>query len=628
MNRVYSCCWRLIIAILGFSSIFFAPQSARADGPTIAPDPRFGIDFVSAPGQTYSDQARRYASAAQAGASWNRWPLYWSNLENNCNHNYAWSQADSVVSADVAQNLSIDAILIGTPQCYATTTPNTSVLPPDTTLHQGISTLATDSRSPPMGLSARVFADGTDTWAPGKAINQQNPWALFVNATVARYHNQIHEWEIWNEPDNSGFWTGTISDYYRLLQVGYLAAHAADPSARILVGGMMYWQWTNAYGDHAWLKQFLATATADPTSPSNGYFFDVIPWHFYSRSSDVRTKLTSAKQILDSYHVAGKELWLNETNVPACDDHFLVNGVDRFVACNSGSPIPQGFGTITEQASFIIQAISNAFVAGATRVFQFQMEDDGNGEAFGMFRNDQSMRPIYSAFQLTLKYIKGFTNVQRSVSNGAEFVTFTVFAAPPRRVTISWNDTGQPLLATIPAASCRSASVQLIQQDGSSQSLAPAQSYAVNLAPATNNRNYDTPWNPNDYTIGGLTTLLVENVAPPTTPPATSVSPLPPVSSPFGFTLSWTTVSPGMTVIDYTIQFRDMTIGGAWTSLETNTTDTSTFFTPIAGHTYQFRSLGRDCAGTTESKGTDQFDTTTSSSGTIYKTDLPLILDR
>ena len=149
------------------------------------------------------------------------------------------------------------------------------------------------------------------------------------------------------------------------------------------------------------------------------------PGIFTSRSTDVYNHILERRADYFQNNIAGKEMWLNETNVPGCGDDAVPNDFPPPVSCGSGSSFP-GFGTMTEQASFIIQAIAYAFDVGATKVFQFQMEDDGNGEAFGMFRNDQSRRPIYLAYQLTAQYLEGFDQVQHSSSKGAEFMTFHV----------------------------------------------------------------------------------------------------------------------------------------------------------------------------------------------------------
>src|SRR5690606_15981375 len=80
-------------------------------------------------------------------------------------------------------------------------------------------------------LNAPVFSDGSDTPGAGKSVNPGNPWASFVYAAVERYRGHVHVWEVWNEPDLSMFWSGSVADYARLLKVAYLAAHQADPNA-------------------------------------------------------------------------------------------------------------------------------------------------------------------------------------------------------------------------------------------------------------------------------------------------------------------------------------------------------------------------------------------------------------
>ena len=45
------------------------------------------------------------------------------------------------------------------------------------------------------------------------------------------------------------FFTGTITDYARLLKVGYLAARAADPQAQIVMGGLVHWQKPGWFSD-------------------------------------------------------------------------------------------------------------------------------------------------------------------------------------------------------------------------------------------------------------------------------------------------------------------------------------------------------------------------------------------
>lgn len=608
--------WSALLALL-----FVLAQALVASGSVAADSavPRsneLGIDFISAPGNPPLVSDWRLSQATAAGAGWDRWVMYWNQIETSPGQ-YDWSQVDPVVEADAARHLNIDAVLLGTPSFYQTAAraeiQSQSIDAP----HGGLNRLTSSATTPPQGLDLPTFADGTDNWAPGKAINPQNHWAMFVFAAVSRYHNQIHDWEIWNEPDFNQFWDGSVEQYVRLLKVAYLAAHSADVSAQILVGGMMYWQWANAYGDQAWLKKFLGLIAADPQAAANGDYFDVIPWHWYSRSSDVYTKTLSAEQVLASYGMSGKEIWINETNAPACDESENVPGF-QYANCNDypGGTNPNGnwalgYATVNEQASFIIQAIAYAFAAGASHVFQFQFQDDGNVNAYGLFRNDGSARPEYEAYQLAARYLSGFATVRRYTGNGAEWISFGVPGQNAHRATVLWNDTGHPVSVTIPGLGGLATSVSLIQQDGSEQSLSPACSYTISLAPATDNRNFDNPWNPNDYIIGGPTVFLVETVQPDTTPPVSLATVAPNTSSQEPFTVSWSGSDPhGWGIFSYTIQDRDLSTHGYWTDWLTNTTKTSATFTPTPGHVYAFRSLAEDWAGNVETKLATQSDTT------------------
>lgn len=588
---------RRALAALILAVVLLDSPAARAAGPVLDSPSSFGIDFVSAPGSSFANQSQRYVSALTTGAGWNRWVIYWSSVEARCNQAYDWSAVDPIVQSDQAAGLSDDAVLLGTPSCYATGSGAASIPPLVAARHGGIHTLSGLATSPPSGLYQPAFADGTDNWWPGKAVNPNNPWASFVNAAVARYRGQVHNWEIWNEPDFSQFWSGSINDYARLLKVAYLAAHAADPGARILIGGMMYWEWTNRYGtDQAWLKQFLPIITSDPAAAGNGDYFDVIPWHWYSRSMDVYTHLLSAQSVLASNGITGKELWVNETNAPACGDN--APGV-AYVACAPDGP--PGYADDTEQASFVVQAAAYAFAAGATRVFQFQEQDDGNGQAFGLFRNDGSTRPADEAYQLAVQYLAGFAVVHRSVVDGADMITFGVPGSSPHRVTVLWDDAGTSTTATVAAAGVAPNDVLLVRQDGWLASLNPASSYAIQLPGATDARNYDQQWNPNDFSIGGQTWFLVEELPPDASPPRSMATVS--ATSPSTVSLTWNGSDPGgWGVADYTIQARDTTSGGAWTTWLANTTATSATFAAASGHTYQFRSVARDWAGNLESK--------------------------
>ena len=183
--------------------------------------------------------SQRYARAADAGARWNRWAMYWDQIERSSGA-YDWTAVDQAVDADQEHGFKTDAILLGTPLFYSSSlsaqageaTPRVEDKSAALAVMRGqpIRRAAGAPIAPPRGLYAPVFADGSDDPAPGKAINGANVWARFVATAVARYRGRVDAWEVWNEPDFSQFWSGSVADYARLLKVAWLAARSGRSS--------------------------------------------------------------------------------------------------------------------------------------------------------------------------------------------------------------------------------------------------------------------------------------------------------------------------------------------------------------------------------------------------------------
>ncbi len=69
-------------------------------------------------------------------------------------------------------------------------------------------------------------------------------FAVFMRELSSRYRGRIHSWELWNEPDNRDFWTGSMKELARLIEAGARGVRQGDPSARIVLGGIA---WNIAY---------------------------------------------------------------------------------------------------------------------------------------------------------------------------------------------------------------------------------------------------------------------------------------------------------------------------------------------------------------------------------------------
>ena len=144
--------------------------------------PLFGVNFINS-AEDLADEIQ-FQNGLATGASWNRWPIYWFNVETSSG-SYDWATQDLALRGDIAHGLQTNAILLGTPGCYTTS----NLTGPDalkTTSHGMFEMLAPQAAAP-VGLYEPVFSDGTDIPGSHKQINPNNKWARFTEMAVDRY---------------------------------------------------------------------------------------------------------------------------------------------------------------------------------------------------------------------------------------------------------------------------------------------------------------------------------------------------------------------------------------------------------------------------------------------------------
>ncbi len=615
-------------AMILFVSLLSASVTAQ---PAPILSSRLGITFISS--LDHPANELRYQRALLLGAGWNRWPLYWDQVERSPGV-FDWSSYDRLVRADLEHGLRLNVILLGRPGFHA-------------------------NGGSIGGLNAPVFSDGTDEIGPGKQINGANPWAVFVSSTVLRYkpggslavqlgwpaERGVSVWEAWNEPDLPLFWTGGVEQYARLLKVTYLAVHQADPNAEVMFGGL-------AYGnpdENDWLAKVLDVLAGDPSSRRYNTFFDSAAVHNYSYARRSGLVVERVQKTLRQYDL-NQPVWLNESGVPVWDDY----PGPTWAANDPASR--QYRATLAQQAAFVIQSTVLAWAAGAEVVFYHQLYDDcGNqpggtdfaphngercvegaicaGDAFGLYRNLRgescfsqhplpgTPRPAAAAYY-RLAQVFGvipFDQPQVEARDGATLVSFER-PSTGERIVVVWNRRLERTNLNIPAVG-RSAQLYSAEED---YVLTPTDGqYTLGLLPATRD---DFPNLPEGETaaIGGPPLILIERrdpslnliteatpliltpgaitaTQPPrpttdpaldTTPPTTSMTPLPVISPPT-FTVSWSGQDDSG-IERYLVWVR--VDGGEWKPwLETASTQGQ--YTGEAGKSYAFAVWAVDLAG-------------------------------
>ena len=407
---------------------------------------------------------RQPSDAVDLNVGWERLTMWWKSFQPNgpSDWNSFATNHDSQINSEVASGRQLVGELINTPDWAAA----------DPSKH---------GNSVPKGL-----------YLPYN--DPSNYWGHFVGIIAKHYAGRIDQWILWNEVNipsgKYATWGGSVADYAQLVKVAYLAAHAVNPNAQIVLYGDPYW-----YDHGAFFRQLLSILATEPNAAANHDYFDAVNLHLYNRPSDYITviglyRLWLAERGLD------KPIWIGETNAVPYNDPVRTYPKSGF------------FTTLDDQASYIIDAFALALALNVQRLEVNRMIDGTDfvqgGEPFGLLRNDMSKRPEYAAYRLVTSL---FSDVSGGVirSDAQSGVYEVDLQKPGATLVVVWNQKPQPISVAIPALSARAT---VYDKFGASHSVAAhSGQYQFNLGPATDNSN---PANTNDYVVGGDPVILVE----------------------------------------------------------------------------------------------------------------------
>jgi hypothetical protein len=218
-----------------------------------------------------------------------------------------------------------------------------------------------------------------------------NDWGNYVFQTVARYgrdRKQIKYWEIWNEPNLriSGYESGlyTIRDYVRILDTARAAAKAADPQARIVLGGI-----TSIWSEIPTPEDYDIPTYLRLLYNAGGWnSFDVLAIHPYSpgapeaaswrrdQHQDFEGELRQVDALLQEF--GSKPVWITEVGWSTYRGFY---GVSE-----------------TEQASFMVRMYLVAMAhRSVERIFWYDLRNDTQpGASYD--------RPIYNEREVQFHY--------------------------------------------------------------------------------------------------------------------------------------------------------------------------------------------------------------------------------
>jgi hypothetical protein len=220
--------------------------------------------------------------------------------------------------------------------------------PPDLTQLDGVVLQAARR-----GLPVLPIVTGTPGWAASRPGDETSPprdpalYARFLRTLVARYgprgslwaeHPElrarpIRDWQIWNEPNLTRYWTpprgqGFARSYVRLLRAADRALKAADPGARTILAGLPNESWVA-------LKRIYRAGGRRS--------FDAVALHPYTgRPRNVVRLADRARRVMRRHGDRRKPIWITELSWPAAKGR--TRNVEGFTTTDRGQAKRLGKG--------------------------------------------------------------------------------------------------------------------------------------------------------------------------------------------------------------------------------------------------------------------------------------------
>jgi hypothetical protein len=209
-------------------------------------------------------------------------------------------------------------------------------------------------------------------------------WDNFVRALVTRYKGRITSYELWNEPNAGGYWTGTPEQMVQLAAHAYPIIKSIDPAALVTTPAASSTGWPLAHD--AWMEQYLAAG--------GGKYADVVAWHGYSGRNDrpalppeqLLAQIDQLRKVLSAHHLEHLPLWNTEG----------------------------GWGRNTQlpddaHASFLMRWYLLQITGGVARAYWYQWD---NPEWGTLWREDGGLRPAGQAYTRLREWVAGTTAVR------------------------------------------------------------------------------------------------------------------------------------------------------------------------------------------------------------------------
>ncbi len=152
----------------------------------------------------------------------------------------------------------------------------------------------------PQWASSTPTVQGLYGMGSSGAPTNMDDWRDYVRTLANRYKGRIRFWELWNEPDYAGTFTGSMSTLAQMAVIAKQELIAADPNNKLVGPGFTTGQGMNA------MNGFLAAG--------GGASIDMVGYHWYYsiNPESIGPSIDNVRGLMKTYGIENKPIWNTE----------------------------------------------------------------------------------------------------------------------------------------------------------------------------------------------------------------------------------------------------------------------------------------------------------------------------
>jgi hypothetical protein len=237
-------------------------------------------------------------------------------------------------------------------------------------------------------------------------------WAEYICVVATRYKGVIRYYEIWNEPNVPGTFTGGVPAMLELTRTAYLILKSVDPSIRVIS--------PSATTDEGlpWLDTFLQEGGC--------HYFDIVGYHFYvtpARPETMIPLIEKVKNILHRDH-CDRPLWNTE----------------------SGWSEPKQFSSNEEAAGYLMRTYLLSWLMGVQRVYWYAWDNHNWSTLDLTSRSTGAATSAGAAYGVIRSWMLGA--VLRHCGRSRTGIWVCELERDSGTSRVAWSDSGEQQLAT------------------------------------------------------------------------------------------------------------------------------------------------------------------------------------